>query len=339
MTGNSLICLEREMMKAAIVSVTKSGDEIAQRISTKLDIDLYSKEHIEDFNLKEITKKLMKEYKAIIFISSTGIAVRAICEYIVGKDKDPAIIVVDSSGKFVISLLSGHLGGANALTTEVAEILNSIPVITTATDNLGVVAPDVLAKQNGLIIDSLKDAKHIAALLVDKKKVGFVDLKNQINLPKGYTENFLEAEGLVYITHNLIDDISSKKFNLKLIRKDIVLGIGCRKNYNAEEMRLNVYSLLKKLNIDERAVKAIATVEIKRHEQAILELRKHLDCELKIFSIEEIKAIQQKFKGSDFVEKTIGVRAVCEPCVELLGGKLITEKIKINGMTICIGEL
>ncbi|MBC2582902.1 cobalt-precorrin 5A hydrolase [Clostridium sp. DJ247] len=326
-------------MKVAIVSVTKSGDEIAQRISTKLEIDLYSKEYIENFNLKETTKKLMKEYKAIIFISSTGIAVRAISEYIIGKDKDPAIIVIDSSGRFVISLLSGHLGGANELTMEVAEILNSTPVITTATDNLGVVAPDMLAKQNKLIIDNLKDAKHIAALLVDKKKVGFVDLKNQINLPKGYTKNFLEAEGLVYITHNLIDDISNRKFNLKLIRRDIVLGIGCRKNYNAEEMRLNVCNLLEKLNIDERAVKAIGTVEVKRYEQGILELRNHLGCELGIFSIGEIKAIQQKFKGSDFVEKTIGVRAVCEPCVELLGGKLITEKIKINGMTICIGEL
>jgi cobalt-precorrin 5A hydrolase len=151
-------------MKTAVISVTKAGDDIAEQLKNKLDIDLYSKENVKEFSLRQVTKKVMEEYKAVVFISSTGIAVRAIAEFIKTKDKDPAVLVIDSSGKFVISLLSGHLGGANELTLEISELLNSTPVITTATDNMGVTAPDMIAKDNELVIDSLKDAKDIAAL-------------------------------------------------------------------------------------------------------------------------------------------------------------------------------
>lgn len=347
-----LICLERVKMKIAAISVTRAGDIIAEKLKSIFEVELYSKELIKEFNLKQITKKLMEEYKAIIFISSTGIAVRAIADYIKSKDKDPAVIVIDSSGSFVISLLSGHLGGANELTLKISKVLKSTPVITTATDNLGVEAPDMIAKNNDLIIDSLKDAKKIAALLVQMEKVGFIDLKSKISLPKGYVDYNDDIKGLVYVTNNIniypFNDVEvntniNEKLKgidaLKLIRKDIVLGIGCRKNFEPEKMKETVENLLREFNIDKRAVRVIGTVEVKKDEKAILELGKYLDCEVKIFSIEEIEKVQEKFKGSDFVEKTIGVRAVCEPCVELLGATLITEKIKANGMTMCIGEI
>ncbi|NMM64665.1 cobalt-precorrin 5A hydrolase [Clostridium sp. P21] len=327
-------------MKIAVISVTEQGDIIAEKLKESLDIDLYSRETVKKSGIKVLTEKIIKEYKAIIFISSTGIAVRAIANYLESKDKDPAVLVIDSSSKFVISLLSGHLGGANELTLRVANILKSTPVITTATDNMGVTAPDIIAKDYGLVIDNLKDAKNIAALLVDKKQVAFLDNKNIIALPKGYTSSIEEAEGMVYVTHNLKETFDACKENsLKLIRKDIVLGIGCRKDFDTDKMRDSVERILEEYDLDKRAVKSIATVEIKKDEKAILKLREYLGCELKIFSLEEIKKIHHKYAGSDFVEKTIGVRAVCEPCVELSGGALITEKIKAQGMTICIGEI
>lgn len=342
----SLTCLDKLKMKIAVISVTKAGDAISEKLKSKLDIDLYSKETVKEFSLRQVTKKAMEEYKAVVFISSTGIAVRAIAEFIKTKDKDPAVLVIDSSGKFVISLLSGHLGGANELTLEISELLNSIPVITTATDNMGVTAPDMIAKNNELVIDSLKDAKDIAALLVDKKKVGFIDTKSKIAIPKGYTCDVESVDGLVCVTHELNGDIgqyvstrNKQLSTLKLIRKDIVLGIGCRKDFDPDKMRQTIQTLLKDSNIDERSVKAIGTVEVKKNEKAILQLVEYLGCELKIFSIEEIKKVHHKYEGSNFVEKTIGVRAVCEPSVELIGAKLITDKIKADGMTVCIGEL
>ncbi|OFI06707.1 cobalamin biosynthesis protein CbiG [Clostridium acetireducens DSM 10703] len=322
-------------MKIAVISVTNRGDALAEKLKEIYEVDFYSKNILENFNIYSVAGKSMKNYKTIVFISSTGIAVRAISGFIKSKAKDPAVIVIDSSGKFVISLLSGHLGGANEETLKIAKHLKSIPVITTATDNIGIKAPDIIAKENNLVIDNFKAAKDIAALLVAGEKVAFKDFRGIIEIPKGYIENQKEAKGIVYVTNEL-NNLEGMKA-LKLIRKDIVIGIGCRKNYDSETMKNNVLKILEQYNIDKRAIKNIATVEIKKHEKAILDLVKYLNCDLKIFTIEEIKNIQDKFQGSAFVEKTIGVKGVCEPVVELSGGKLITDKIKVQGMTIALG--
>ncbi len=127
----------------------------------------------EDFNFKEIVKKSFQFYDAIIFISSTGIAVRAISPFIQSKHKDPAVIVIDSTGKYVISLLSGHLGGANELTEKIAKIIGAEPVITTATDNLNIKAPDIIAKENDLVIENLKKGKGYSCITCKWRKGSF----------------------------------------------------------------------------------------------------------------------------------------------------------------------
>lgn len=337
MTKALPICLERLKMKIAAISFNKQGDEIVETIREHLNIEIYRKQEGEEFNLTDLTGKLFKDYEAIIFVSSTGIAVRAIAPYIKSKTSDPAVIVIDSFGKYVISLLSGHLGGANSLTLKLAEILHSEPVITTATDIVGVKAPDIIAKENGLVIDDLKSAKLISAMLVNKHKVAFVDDKGQLETPEGYADSVEETSGEVYVTNKIVNDKKSNQ--LHLIRRDIVLGIGCRKDYPKDKMKDIVLEKLKEYGIDHRAVKIVATVEVKRNEKAIMELSENLEADLKIFTIEEIKKIQHKFKGSDFVEKTIGVRAVCEPVVELCQAKILTEKLNLDGMTLCIGEV
>lgn len=365
-------------MKIAVISLNKKGDIIAENIAKGITVELYSKTKIKEFNINNITRELMEKYTAVIFLSSTGIAVRSIAHYIKSKDIDPAVIVIDVFGKYVISLLSGHLGGANALTLKLSKLIGAEPVITTATDILKVKAPDIIATENNLIIDSLKYAKEISALLVDDKKVTFVDEKDEIPVPEGYvsiidkeakgtcSKNSLEKvkqpcchsnleevlvqnysllekiNGIVYVTDkakvpSLNEHITLKK--LKLIRRDIVLGIGCKKNYPPEIMLEQICSKLEELNIDKRAVKYIATVDIKKNEKAILELNKFLNSELRIFTKDEIREVQYKYKGSDFVEKSIGIRAVCEPCVELCKAALFTEKISLSGMTLCVGKI
>ena len=110
---------------------------------------------------------------ALIFIGASGIAVRSIAPYVVSKKSDPAVLVVDECGKFVISLLSGHLGGANELALKTAEILNAVPVVTTATDLHHRFAVDVFAKKNDCSIFNMKAAKEVSAALLAGKKVGF----------------------------------------------------------------------------------------------------------------------------------------------------------------------
>lgn len=326
-------------MKTAVISFNKQGETIAGWLGQKVQFDLYSKKADEAFNIAELAGRLMAEYEALIFISSTGIAVRAIAPYIKSKDIDPAVVVIDSLGRFVISLLSGHLGGANELTLKISELLEAQPIITTATDGLGVEAPDIIAKKYGLVIDSLKDAKCIAALLVDGKKVAFIDEEKTIDAPMGYTTDIDGAQGIVYVTNkNNKDCVKENVRTLKLVRQNTILGIGCRKDYSPEKMRLKVLDKLGEYNIDQRAVKAIATIEVKKNEKAIIELAEFLNVELKIFTCKEIEKVQHRYKGSDFVRKTIGVRAVCEPCVELCGGILLTDKLSCEGMTLCIGR-
>ena len=329
-------------MNIGVISVTIQGDEISKRLSEFFHVTLFSKNAIPNFNLSSVTKELMEKYEAIIFISSTGIAVRAIAPYLKSKAIDPAVIVIDSTGSFVISLLSGHLGGANELTLKLAKCIKALPVITTATDNLGLIAPDIIARENHLIIDDLKKAKIISSKLVAGKIVAFIDENNEISLPKGYTESIEGAEGLVYVTNKqtLPETERTTYFEtLKLIRKNIILGIGCKKDFPVDKMRESVLSILKQYNLDIRAVKFVATVEVKKNETAILELNKFFKSELNIWSIEEIRRVEHKYVGSNFVQKTIGARAVCEPCAELSGGILLTGKIACNGMTICIGEI
>ena len=119
-----------------IISVTEKGDILGEKIKSQIGGDLYFKSKRSDFNLSDITKECFEKYDSIVFISSTGIAVRAISKHLKGKDKDPAVVVVDVCNKFSISLVSGHLGGANDLALNISKILNNTPVITTATDNI-----------------------------------------------------------------------------------------------------------------------------------------------------------------------------------------------------------
>lgn len=326
-------------MKIAVVSLNKFGDAIACKINKVINIDIYSKTNIEKFSIKNLAKKLMEEYDAIIFVSSTGIAVRAIAPFIKDKTTDPAVIVIDIMGKYVISLLSGHLGGANKLSDEIAEVIGANSIITTATDNLNVIAPDLIAKYNGLTIESMKKAKDIAALLINGEKVAFIDDEKLIKTPRGYVNDLEGAAGIVIVTNRLrVPCYLENKVELKLIRKNLILGIGCKKNYCVEHMYNKVKDKLIELDYEEKAVKIVASVDIKKDEDAIIKLSKSLNAEFKIFSTEQIKRVQHKYKGSDFVEKTIGVRAVCEPAVELSKGRIITEKFNLQGMTLCIGE-
>lgn len=350
-------------MKIAIISVTNQGDYIAEKINEKISCTIFNRNMVKERGIKNIVGNIFDKFDAIIFMSSTGIAVRSIAMHVKSKATDPAVLVIDASSKYVISLLSGHIGGANELTSEISDIIQAQPIITTATDALGVVAPDVIARDHKLIIESMKDCKDIAALIVEGKKILFIDEDEIIEVPKGYVsisemeninkditmkdehyKSLLEVvQGVVIVTNksevskcNKIDLGSIP--TLKLIRKNIILGIGCRKDYDSITMSENVRNVLKENNLHKDSVMEISTVEIKSREKAILDLVGEYKCEFKIHTIEEISKVEELFEGSDFVKKTIGVKAVSDPCVHLSGGEIFQYKTKLNGMTLTIGR-
>ncbi|WP_270567443.1 cobalt-precorrin 5A hydrolase [Clostridium beijerinckii] len=348
----------------SIICPSPKGKEIALKLKESFNGRLYIKENNssqdqinnwksemntfaygEDFSLKTITKEAMNNSEGIIFISSTGIAVRAIAPFLEGKDKDPGIVVVDLSCKYAINILSGHLGGGNELTYKVSEILNSMPIITTASDNLGLIAPDILAKEKNLIIEDLKKAKYMAALLIDKKIIGIKDDYNIIKISNGYEKIQCLRDDCIWITHCLKssnnEDVEKTDYSriLRLIKKDIVLGIGCRKGTTYEKLYDFVNANLIKYNLDIRAVSGIVSVDIKANEEGIIKLAEKIDCPFKTFSKDEIKTVQDKYDKSEFVFKTLGITGVCEPSVDLAGAEVIISKIKHEGMTLAIGVL
>lgn len=318
-----------------ILSVSSLGDILGEKLSRNFSSVYFSKDKIKAVGLNEITKEAMEKAKGIIFISSTGIAVRAIATYLKGKTIDPGVVVVDAKGEYAISLLSGHLGGGNELAIKVSEILKAMPIITTATDSLGVKAPDMIAKENNLLIADMKKAKDISAFLIEGKKVVFEDEDKSIDIPKGYIECTEGSENLPKV--KVTNKISGSEA-LVLVRKNLILGIGCRKDVPKEKMLDFIRESLKEYGYREDSVLKISTIDLKSKEEAILNISQVFSVPLEIHSRNEVRKIEHLFKCSDFVRKSIGVGAVAEPCVYLSGGEIVVERISKEGMTLCIGE-
>lgn len=318
-----------------ILSVSRLGDILGEKLSRNFSSVYFSKDKIKAVGLNEITKEAMEKAKGIIFISSTGIAVRAIATYLKGKTIDPGVVVVDAKGEYAISLLSGHLGGGNELAIKVSEILKAMPIITTATDSLGVKAPDMIAKENNLLISDIKKAKDISAFLIEGKKVVFEDEDKIIDIPKGYIECIESSENLPKV--KVTNKISGSEA-LVLVRKNLILGIGCRKDVPKEKMLDFIRESLKEYGYREDSILKISTIDLKSKEEAILNISQVFSLPLEIHSRDEVRKIEYLFKCSDFVRKSIGVGAVAEPCVYLSGGEIVVERISKEGMTLCIGE-
>lgn len=322
-------------MRLAIWSVTRGAGNLAKKIGVKLEADIYTLKkfqlentiQIENFT-DELTKKF-NNYDGHIFIMATGIVIRKISCLIKSKDIDPAVLVIDEGGNFVISLLSGHIGGANELTYKVANTFSLLPIITTSSDVTGKIAIDTLSQKLNCEMESLTKAKDLTSLIVDNKKVEIL-LPNNVKI--GENTN---SSGVV---------IASNKKNIDIMRiypKNLIVGVGCRRGTPKEEIFKALDEVMKKHNLAYESIKRVATVDIKADELGLLSLVEELQKELVIISREEIKEVEQRFKGSEFVKKQTGVSCVSEPCALLASngnGDFLEQKYIYNGITISIYE-
>ena len=309
-------------MKTAVISFTSTGGKLNDIISGILSAD----SHKDAKNIYALTGNLMKEYDALIFIGAVGIAVRAISPYIKSKDTDPAVIVCDEMGKFVIPVLSGHIGGANRLACELAEEINAQPVITTATDINKVWAVDSWASENGFYIENIKNIKYISSALLRKESVG-LDSDFKINGPLPENISFGSFENGVVISPFLKKTF---KNTLNVVPKCISLGIGCRKNTKLK----SIEELFEKSGICPQAVREISTVDIKKNETALKEFACKLGVPLNFYTAQELEMVEGDFSESEFVRKVAGVGNVCERAAAKSGGKLIIKKMTGDGVTL-----
>ena len=217
-------------MRIAMISFTRSGAKICRRLEAELTglghaCDAWGKapfsqeEGLKDLkeSIDQWTKVAFAKNDAIVFVGACGIAVRAISPYLRNKTEDPAIIVVDEKGSFAISLLSGHIGGANGLTRLIAKLISATPVVTTATDLNGCFAVDEWAKQNHLKLSDMKLAKEISAAILRGEKIGVSsDFPIKIGLPDQLVllsqENIVNVEaGLVLLSQENIANVVAGK--------------------------------------------------------------------------------------------------------------------------------
>ena len=333
-------------MKIAIISVSDKGRQLAFNLKEKLDLDstiiktdLYHKDVKENFQL------LFYEYDAIIAIMASGILIRSIAPLIESKVSDPAIVNIDDNANFVISTLSGHLGGANKLTQKIADVLGATPVITTSTDVNNKLGIDVLANDLYLSVDNPEEILFFNKAILEGKEISLTVNPNvNFNYLFSYlSENESKINVSIYYTSSINTDeihVSSDEHLLILKEKKIVVGIGCRRGKEC----IKIYDGFKKsiddLNIDESRVNMLASAEIKKDEEGILELSKKLDIPVDFVELDKLKLFESNdIQKSEFVKSKFGIHGVCEPSALIMAGfdsKLIYKKTSYDGVTIAI---
>lgn len=354
----------------APVRIMEAEDDLEASAAARASGEPAEPSAFSSSSLAEFTSLAFAEADHIIYIGAAGIAVRAIAPHLKSKDTDPGVIVMDEKADYVIPILSGHIGGANALALDMARTLGAQAVITTATDVNGVIAIDSWAMQNHMKIDRIGNIKHISAAVLENRRIKlytqcrgkFAVLKSEElkALYEGFeaadsldSSNPSESSGsdvpLVVITdsHSLIEDVR-KRFPEALVLIPCVTfaGMGCRKDIDflpAEEL---FEQALTELDLDVRAIRSLNSVDLKKDEKALLMLAEKYGIEFNTFSAEELMEAElytdAEMSHSELVSRVAGAGNVCERAAVMgatgleSGIYIIMKKTKRNGVTIAV---
>lgn len=286
-------------------------------------------------SLSDFTRDAFLTADGLIFVGAAGIAVRASAPYLKSKKEDPAVIVVDEMGRYAIPILSGHIGGANELAREAAEILGALPVITTATDLRHAFAVDLFAVRNRLEIEDLQEAKRISAAVLSGERIGFFsDFPTSGAIPEELSPGVWQAHNIC-VTQR---DGERRPGLLKLIPRTAALGMGCRKGISLEAARAGAMAALKSCGLSRLSLCALASVEQKKEEAALRALADEWRLTFTCFPASALAAAEGEFPESEFVKHTVGVGNVCCRAAVLMAGgagraRLLTGKIVSEGVT------
>lgn len=332
-------------MKVGIIAFTTNGCRTAKAVAEAFpddEVELFAKSTSEelglthvDSSMREWTRNAFSRYDAIVFVGAIGIAVREIAPFVKSKDTDPAVISVDEKGKFAVPILSGHIGGANGFAVSIAGAIGALPVVTTATDINGKIAIDAFAVNNNLTISSLKAAKEIAARILAGDPVGTVcDVKAIGEIPPELSGPSDSPTG-VYIG---TEDRNPFPVTLRLIPRDLVLGIGCRRDTPQADIEDMVSKALAEAGVSMDRVRSAASIDLKKDEAGLLAFASDHRLPMTFYTPDELNELEGTFSRSDFVRSVTEVDCVCERSAvkESRGGRLILNKYAGNGVTVAI---
>ena len=337
-------------MKITIYSFTHRGAALAASLAGNLikkrhechvfSMPKYAAEYNctpMELSLQDSTAESFPISDALIYIGACGIAVRAIAPFVQDKTTDPCVVSIDEYGKYVIPLLSGHIGGGNELALEIADILHATPVISTATDLNHKFAVDVFASKNGLKISDMQLAKKISAAILDGEKIGISASMPLENVPLELTVD-TKVSTRLGISISPFTDNAPYPETLTLVPRQIVLGIGCKKGISCDEMASFVERILLENQIHPASILAIASIDLKKDEPCLKALAAKYQVPFYTYTAETLSNAKGAFHSSAYVQKITGVDNVCErAAITCAGTDILTlPKTADNGKTIAI---
>ncbi len=307
-------------MSTVLVAFTRPGAELAGELAQALGGEAFAPAKYCDTGLTPLTgsvgrwaERWFSQATALVFISACGIAVRTVGPLVRDKSTDPAVVVLDEKGRYVIPLLSGHLGGANRLAQRIAGLTGGQAVITTATDINHVPAVDVWAKDHNCAIENPVAVKQVSAAALQGQQVG------------------------VAVTEQLLDP--PFPVTLWLRPRVLVLGVGCKRDVSAEALLKAIEKFLARCGVSPLALKAVATIDRKRNEPGLVASCQTLNVPLVTFTAAELAQVKGEFSASQWVRQVTGVDNVCErAAVRASGGRLICGKTVFPGITLALAK-
>ena len=304
----------------AYLAFTQRGCALAQKLR-----EVLGGEVSYGVPLAEWTSRAFAEERSLIFVGAVGIAVRAVAPHLKSKATDPAVVAVDELGRFAVPLVSGHLGGANALARKIAAVTGGTAVITTATDLHGVFAVDEWARVQGLGVDDPGKIKAVSrkALAGETVRV-WSAFPIEGESPQGVALTQGEADVWVDVMPHP---------GLTLIPTVLALGVGCRKGVLRETLEARFSAL----GIFPAAILGVASIDLKREEEGLLSFCACHGWHPVFYGAEELSALPGEFTPSAFVEGVTGVDNVCErAAVKLAGGPVFLPKTPGEGVTLAL---
>jgi len=348
--------------KVSILAITKNGIKIGlelKKISSSWQI--YAPSKFSDNNSQiewyaESTSKkiaeLFQSNDALVCIFSLGAVIRLLSPYLKDKKTDPAVLVIDDTAKFVISVLSGHIGGANQLTEEIAAKLGATSVITTAADVNKTIAVDLLGKEFGWKIDDDSTVTKVSAFMVNEEKIGiFQDTGNKDWWNKKLPSNVTiyssinemknsQSKGFLIISDKIIEDVDILENSVIYRPPTLVLGIGLHVDTTKETISEGLNFCLEKYNLSRKSIAKLVSIKKDNDVQGLIDLGKEMNVPIEYFQKEELAAIEIP-NPSETVQAFEGTPSVSEAAaIKSSGGTLVVEKQKFPpNLTIAIARI
>lgn len=377
--GATEIAFPTGIRRVLLITCSVRGYATMQKLAKKLEnisgAEIITKvkcEALPEVSMRETVKACVDAYfgqvDAIVFVTASGIAVRSVAEHLAHKSEDPAIVCMDECGKHAISLVSGHAGGANALTQMLADVMWATPVITTATDVEGRFSIDDYAREHNLVVTDWAKAKAISAevlatgaepvwieepVVAQGEEKGACEIrKEQKSTGIDGCENRVDVKRLQIGSHQVIitpQDVPVDAQTLQLIPRCIVAGVGCKKGTSVDKIEHAVQEAFAKAGLRMEALCAVASIDLKKEEAGLLEFCETRNVPFETYAAEELQAVPGTYSASEFVSGVTGVDNVCERsavkyasehgmnqdqrllCMQVDGGELLLRKQAQDG--------